>query len=231
MNPEKFYVFSGGKIEYRKAQDLVVAAFRLFAERHDEAVLVASWHSPWPKLSVGFKGILAAPVQLDDTGRIDPVRWALDNGIRASQFLAIGAIPNQLMPQVLREMDVSLQPSRAEACTNLPAKEAMACGVPVILSNNTGTRDLIGSPTFPDGDATCIPLRSQSAVSGFGECGTDGWGESDVDEIVAALEFAYANRQEARAIGLRGSAWLAANGRTWQDHASALKAVVLGLAR
>jgi hypothetical protein len=67
-------------------------------------------------------------------------------------------------------------------------------------------------------------------VSGFGACGTDGWGESNVDEIVAALEFAYANREEARAIGLRGSAWLAANRRTWQDHASALKSLVLGLA-
>jgi glycosyltransferase involved in cell wall biosynthesis len=133
------------------------------------------------------------------------------------------------MPHVLREMDVSLQPSRAEACTNLPAKEAMACGVPVIVSENTGTRDLVGSAPFPGDDATCIPLRRQRPVSGFRDWGTDGWGESDVDEIVAALEFAHANREEARAIGLRGAAWLRANRRTWHDHASALKSVVLSL--
>jgi glycosyltransferase involved in cell wall biosynthesis len=126
------------------------------------------------------------------------------------------------MPHVLREMDVSLQPSRAEACTNLPAKEAMACGVPVIIADNTGAKDLIDA-------ATCIPLRSQRPVSGFGEWGTDGWGESDIDEMVAALDFAYENRQEARAIGMRGADWLVANRRTWQDHASALKSLVLSL--
>jgi glycosyltransferase involved in cell wall biosynthesis len=40
-------------------------------------------------------------------------------------------------------MDVSLQPSRAEACTNLPAKEAMACGVPVAAYPVTGPIDVI----------------------------------------------------------------------------------------
>jgi hypothetical protein len=40
-------VFTGGKIEFRKAQHLVLMAFREFAARHDDAVLVAAWHSPW----------------------------------------------------------------------------------------------------------------------------------------------------------------------------------------
>jgi glycosyltransferase involved in cell wall biosynthesis len=44
----RFAVFSGGKLERRKGQDLVVLAFRAFAERHKNAVLVTSWHSPWP---------------------------------------------------------------------------------------------------------------------------------------------------------------------------------------
>lgn len=232
LDARKFYVFSGGKIEFRKAQDLVVSAFRIFAERHSDAVLVAAWHSPWPKLSAGFKGTLTEAVALDAGGRIDAVRWAVENGIRREQFFDVGAIPNQLMPQVLREMDVSLQPSRAEACTNLPAKEAMACGVPVILANNTGTKDLISPSAFAGSrSATCIPLRTQRPVSAFGQWGTDGWGESDVDEMVSALEFAYANRDEARAIGARGAAWLVADKRTWKDHADALGRVVKTLAR
>jgi glycosyltransferase involved in cell wall biosynthesis len=231
LDARKFHVFSGGKIEYRKAQDLVVSAFRVFAGRHADAVLVTSWHSPWPKLSAGFTGVLAEPLHLDGSGRIDAVRWAADNGIARSQFVDIGPVPNQLMPYVLREMDVSLQPSRAEACTNLPAKEAMACGVPVIIADNTGARDLVGgSAEWPGhGGATCMPLRAQRPVAGFGSWGTEGWGESEVEEMVAALEFAYANRDEARAIGQRGAAWLLANRRTWQDHAAALKALVLTL--
>ena len=48
LDPDCFYVFTGGKIEFRKAQDLVILAFREFAARHDDAVLVAAWNSPWP---------------------------------------------------------------------------------------------------------------------------------------------------------------------------------------
>jgi hypothetical protein len=45
----RFAVFTGG---YRKAQDLVLLAFRAFASRHREAVLATAWHSPWPRLAV-----------------------------------------------------------------------------------------------------------------------------------------------------------------------------------
>lgn len=46
LDPNRFYVFSGGKIEFRKAHDLVLLAFREFAARHSEAILVDAWHSP-----------------------------------------------------------------------------------------------------------------------------------------------------------------------------------------
>ncbi len=67
------------------------------------------------------------------TGLSNIKKWAVDNGIDPRQVIEIFSIPNQMMPTILREMDVALQPSRAEACTNLPVKEAMACGVPVIV--------------------------------------------------------------------------------------------------
>ena len=63
-------------------------------------------------------------------------------------------------------------------------------------------------------------------MAGYEQWGTDGWGESDVDEIVAALEFAYDNRDRTREVGRRGAAWLVANRRTWRDHAAALKSLV-----
>jgi glycosyltransferase involved in cell wall biosynthesis len=101
----------------------------------------------------------------------------------------------------------------------LPAKEAMACGVPVILANNSGTRDLI------DVD-NCVSLNSQDPVPcepGW-DTGTDGWGESRVDEIVVSLEKLYSDSQLRRRIGARGAQWILENGRTWQVHAKALKA-------
>jgi glycosyltransferase involved in cell wall biosynthesis len=114
-------------------------------------------------------------------------------------------------------MDCALQPSRCEACTNLPAKEAMASGVPVILANNTGTRDLIDTDN-------CIKLSKQGSVAGEPGVGTEGWGESSVEEIVAALERLYSDTQERKHIGSRGAGWILDKQRTWRDHAAALKA-------
>jgi glycosyltransferase involved in cell wall biosynthesis len=222
LDPECFYVFTGGKIEFRKAQDLVVFAFREFAARHDDAVLVAAWNSPWPAFSAGFQGNLPAPLRRGANGALEIQRWVTENGIPAHQFIELPMMPNYLMPSVLREMDCSLQVSRCEACTNLPAKEAMACGVPVILANNTGVRELID-------ENNCIALNSQARVMGEPGVGTDGWGESSVDEIVAALERLYTDTQLRKQIATRGAEWILEHHRTWRDHATALKSHLLGL--
>ena len=155
MDRDKFYVFSGGKVEFRKGQDLVLLAFAKFAERHRDAVLVTAWHSIWPHLSVGFKGRLGTPLGLDAHGRLGMREWAARNGVDPQSVIDVGLVPNAMMPSILREMDVALQPSRAEACTSLPVKEAMACGVPVIAAFNTGMKDLLD-------DDNAFVLRSQT---------------------------------------------------------------------
>ncbi len=220
LDPGRFYIFSGGKIELRKAHDLVILAFREFASRHPDAVLVATWSSPWAQ--EGFQGKLRAPLRRAANGALDIKSWIAENEVPLDQFIELPQTPNHLMPFVLREMDCALQVSRCEACTNLPAKEAMACGVPVILANNTGTRDLI------DVD-NCIALNAQGPVSADPGWGTDGWGESSVDEIVAALETLYTDTQLRMRIAARGAAWILEHRRTWADHAAALKSHVLGL--
>jgi glycosyltransferase involved in cell wall biosynthesis len=210
--PGKFLVFSGGKLEARKGQDIVLAAFRRFVERRPDAVLATAWHSPVARAAatVDASG-LAAPLPFDAEGRPDAAAWAAANGVPADNFIDLGVLPNALAPQVLREMDVAVFPNRAEGGTNLVAMEAMACGVPAILSANTGHLDLI------DGDDAYVLERQRTDARG--------WGESDVDEVVAHLEAAYADREAARARGLRGAAKLA--GMTWAQTAGAMKAVVL----
>jgi glycosyltransferase involved in cell wall biosynthesis len=217
LDPECFYVFTGGKIEFRKAQDLVILAFREFAARHDDAVLVAAWNSPWPECSAGFQGNLPVPLRLSETGHPRIREWAVANGVKAHQFIDLPLTANSLMPAVLREMDCALQVSRCEACTNLPAMEAMACGVPLILANNTGMRDLIDSDN-------CISLKSQDRVTEPSDMGTEGWGESRVEEIVEALETLYVDTQKRKRIGARGAQWILEHRRTWHDHAADLKA-------
>ncbi|MEC5399660.1 glycosyltransferase family 4 protein [Uliginosibacterium sp. H1] len=224
LDPDRFYVFTGGKIEFRKAQDLVLLAFRTFAARHPDAVLVAAWHSPWPRMAAGFKGKLDHALTLTPQGNLDVAKWTRDNGINPSQFIDLGPVQNPLMAPILREMDVALQPSRAEACTNMPAKEAMACAVPVIAGANTGMHDLLQ-------DDNCILLTQQNLVTlpaGYGQ--TEGWGESDVDEIISALEFAYTQRATAAGIGARSRTSLIERGRNWQTHARELQDWILSLA-
>jgi glycosyltransferase involved in cell wall biosynthesis len=218
---DRFLVFSGGKLERRKGQDIVVAAFRRFAERHPDAVLVVAWHNFWPQYARTINdGGVAEPAPLDEAGAVDVAGWVAANGIAPSAFLDLGVVANAQLPPVLREMDVAVFPNRAEGGTNLVAMECMACGVPTILSRNTGHIDLIE-------DENCYPLVQQGALAGR-EAGLDGlagWGESDVDEVVDALERVYAHRQEARDRGLRGAATLSRF--TWAKTAREMKALVL----
>jgi len=218
---DRFCVFSGGKLEHRKAQDIVLAAFRIFAARHPEALLVTAWHSPWGELarSLDVSG-LVGPVLFDPGRRVDVTGWAAANGIELAQILDLGAVPNREMPAILREMDVAVFPNRCEGGTNLVAMECMACGLPVILSRNTGHLDLI------DGD-NCFALESQMPLDGYGAALGDvpGWGESSVVELVDALELVFADREGARRRGQR-----AANSMThltWKQTAQRLKGLIL----
>jgi glycosyltransferase involved in cell wall biosynthesis len=217
---DRFYIFSGGKVEFRKGHDLTLLAFREFSRRHDDAVLVTFWHSPWPQLSIGFRGKLDSPLGQTADGRIDVKNWVARNGIDPAKVLEIGPVPNGIMPSILREMDCALAPSRAEACTNLLAKEAMACGLPLIIAPNTGVKDLVA-------DGNCVALTRQEPVRGFDQCGTEGWGESDAEEIVDALERFYSDSSLRATIGKRGAEWLLENDRSWRSHARQVKSLLL----
>jgi glycosyltransferase involved in cell wall biosynthesis len=220
--PDRFLIFSGGKLERRKGQDIVLTVARRFIERHPDALLVTAWHAPM----TGYvrtldDGGLTTPVLFHPNGAVDVAGWAQANGIGPGNLLDLGAAPNAMMPGLLREMDVALFANRAEGGTNLVAMECMACGVPTILSQNTGHLDLIE-------DSNCYPLTQQGALpgpeAGFG--GVAGWGESDVDEALEQLERVYAHREEARARGQRGAATLSR--LSWARTAAQMKEIVLG---
>src|SRR5262249_7483866 len=146
------------------------------------------------------------------------------SGIANNQILDLGSVPNMLMPPILREMNVAVFPNRAEGGTNLVAMECMACGVPVVLSRNTGHRDLI------DGE-NCYTLDRQGSVPGewAGIKDVEGWGESDVDEIVARLEEVFNDQAEARRRGSLGAKML--SGLSWATTARALKEIVWEMRR
>lgn len=162
----RFRVFSGGKCELRKGQDLVIQAFARFAERHDDAVLVACWGSPWAGLAMDFYGSAVGAPPGADIGLPNFAAWAQQNGIKPHQIEIVAPTPNCLMPAVYGGCDVGLFASRAEGATNLMAMECLSCGLPTVVTECTGHRDL------------------PSAA----------WCEPEVEDIISALDAA-ANSQ------------------------------------
>ncbi len=201
---DRFVIFSGGKLEYRKGQDIVVAAFREFRKRHPEALLLFAWHNHWPQImeEITFGGHVHRVPGVDSQGRIDFEGWLLDHGLPDGSFLDLGIVPNAQMGQLLREAHVGLFPNRSEGGTNLVAMELMACGVPTILSANTGHLDLLG-------ESGAYPLLEQGIVAPSGHCpGNEGWGESSVEEIVEVLERILTDRAEAAERAARSAAFM-----------------------
>ena len=199
----RFAIFSGGKIELRKGQDLVLAAFKIFHARHPEALLITAWRNAWPESSQGMTNSvhIEREVEVDADNELMVKEWAVANGVDPDAFVDLGWVPNRQTAAILRDMDAGVFPNRCEGGTNLVAMEAMAAGVPCVLSANTGHLDLI------DAD-NCYPLADQRVVTDL-----DGpvsmWRESQVEEIVDKLEAIYTDRVEARRRAARGAAFMA----------------------
>ena len=218
---DKFAIFSGGKLEIRKGQDLVLAAFKVFRARHSDAILITSWRNAWPESAMGISASVHVQTEpeVDNDGELKIKEWAVLNGVPKDAFVDLGWMPNWQMAAILSDMDVGLFPNRCEGGTNLVAMEAMACGVPCILSANTGHLDII------DGD-NCIPLVDQSPISESGN-EFEMWRESKVEEIVVALEMVYADREEARRRGTLGAESM--KDRSWSHQTERLLGLIDGM--
>lgn len=192
---DRFIIFSGGKFEFRKGQDIVIEAFRRFQARHKEALLVICWQNLLPIDPEPFQlaGHCTNVPQIDPQSGLQVSKWLLSQGLPAGSFVDLPYTPNMLMPPVLRECDAAIFPNRCEGGTNLVAMEAMACGVPTFVSDNTGQKDLVdllGCGRF----ASQRPVRASATMAS-----TQDWGETDPDEVVEALEQIYTAREQERA--------------------------------
>eukprot|EP00939_MAST-03C_sp_MAST-3C-sp1_P002076 g2076.t1 len=191
----KFVVFSGGKMEFRKGQDIVIDAFRAFNERHPDAILVTLWYNRHKNM---------IPVVEKDFGinSTEPpaIRSLLvSRGVRADSVIPLPYVDQEVIVGTLLRANVSLFTNRAEGATNLLALEAFASETPTIISNNTGHRDIVGLET--DILPRCFPLNAQRPVhrkidsyNGHVEGSLlEGWGESSLEEVLLKMEYIYAH--------------------------------------
>ena len=189
----EFRVFSGGKLEHRKGQDVVVAAFRRFVATHPEAVLIAAWHTDYPELAQGLAApghVTAPPLELTE---LRMLQWLDANGVPESAVRLLGAVDSATVSRALADSHVAVFPSRAESGTNLFAVQALAGSVPSVLSGGTGHADL--DEVFDcDGARDDVERLCYVMTQGVG-VGQDarrGWTEPSVEEAVELLERAFA---------------------------------------
>lgn len=199
---DRFVVFSGGKLEYRKGQDIVLAAFRRFAARRPDALLMTAWHNPWPAsvTTIARSPHVRSAPEIGADGRPKLADWVAAHGLGRENFIDLGQMPHAHLPPLLRHADAAVFANRAEGGTNLVAMECLALGIPCVISANTGHGDLLTDPP------TSRPLGRQTPVPGGDE--TEGWGESDVEELLAHLDALYTDRAAAERLGERGAAMM-----------------------
>ena len=204
----RFVIFSGGKFEFRKGQDIVLAAFKRFYAQHPEALLVVCWQNLLMPDGAAFElaGHCSVMPQAAENYGLKLTPWLLSQGLPPESFVDLPFTHNLLMPTVLRECDVAVFPNRCEGGTNLVAMECMACGIPTYVSYNTGQTDLVDL-------LGCGAFRAQKPVKPRPGAQTlQDWGETDVEEVIAAFEYVYNNRADAA----RNAAVTAEKIKTWE---------------
>jgi len=122
------------------------------------------------------------------------------------------------VPGILRKVDAALFPNRCEGGTNLVAMEALAMGVPTILTDGTGQRD-----TVRLAGGGCWPLEGVKATGGPPDAAGV---EVDVAQATAALEAIYLDAASARRRALEGAGRLRA--WTWGRAVAVIAEAVLG---
>jgi len=218
---DKFVIFSGGKFEFRKGQDIVIAAYKILQDKYKDVMLINSWCNHW---EFSFNTMMAShyikfePVSGDYITMMNSLLH--DNGIDLDRVITLPPYPNIMMTRIYRNSDIGLFPNRCEGGTNLVLMEYMACGKPVIASYNSGHKDILT-------DKNSIKLEKMRAIT-FSDSESDKaiWEEPDIDETISKLEWAYNNRDSLKKIGKQAGEDLSR--LTWQSTAQEFYGVLKG---
>ena len=211
---DRFVIFSGGKFELRKGQDIVLRAFKIFSDKHTDAILVNSWVNMWEFSlnTMANSAVIEFAFNMNDYMASMNHLYTM-NGIDPKKVITLPIKLPYQMAYIFKNTNVGLFPNRCEGGTNLMLMEYMACGKPVIATSKTGHSDVIESErAFDLTNYIPLALRTQDHTE------YQGWVEPDIDEIVAYLELAYDDPGLCEQKGKASGRYL--SGLTWQKAAS-----------
>jgi glycosyltransferase involved in cell wall biosynthesis len=182
-----FKFINVGKWEERKGTARLIKAFDDEFEPSEEVWLVLSCHNPHDP-GIDFRAELRA-LKLKRPGRllfIPPIR---DHWRIAGLYTSCHAF---------------VSPTRAEGW-GLPIIEAMACGLPAIVTGYGGQTEFLGPHAYRI-DHRLVPVDEPFFNAAAGDFGL--WAEPDIGHMRRLMRRVYENPAEARQRGLDGSAWV-----------------------
>jgi glycosyltransferase involved in cell wall biosynthesis len=196
---ETFTFLHYGQLSIRKGTDLVVEAFqRAFAGRPDVHLI------------------------LKHTMPVFPVPLGIPN----VEYIHAAYSKEQLRA-LMQRADCFVFPTRGEGF-GLPPLEAMATGLPTIVTNWSGPADYADPDDTLTVDSTMSPSREFDYIYrdylAPGET-TGEWAEPKVDDLVEKMRWVVDHRAEARAMGSRAARRIAEQW-TWSTKIQSLLAVL-----
>lgn len=206
---DRFIVFSGGKFELRKGQDIVIRAFKVLQDRHADVMLVNSWHNVWPNTRDAMAASTLIRYQTPKNN--DYVAWMNGllsaHGIDIKRVITAGPRDHRLLPGLYHATDVGLFPNRVEGGNNMVLMEYMACGKPALVSFNSGHTDIVRR-----NNAVLIECHKPLERRVGSEL-TAVWNDPSLGEVIDKLEWCYQHRDDLRplaeqaAVDMRGFSW------------------------
>ena len=197
---DRFVVFSGGKFELRKSQDIVIAAMKVLMERHRDVWLSCSWTNQWAFSLATMANSPFITYQHDENDFLNlPERNVIANGMDRSRVMVHPLVDNRSIRALFAETHLGLFPNRCEGGNNMVMCEYMACGRSVIASNSSGHADVINA------DIAYPLTRYRPMLMKGGSTASAVWEEPSLDEVVELLESAYWHRDELPAKGARAA--------------------------
>lgn len=185
----------------RKAPDILLRAYTEEFSAADDVLLILKVSNVNPEIDVKRE---IAEMGLRKSGA--PICVLYNKHIPACQ-----------LGSLYRSSDCFVLPSRGEGWC-MPAMEAMACGLPVIVSDWSAQRDFINQDVaYPLRVAGVVPARARMPYfAGFN------WAEPDSEHLRFLMRYVYEHPEEATEKGVRASQHVLTKW-TWDKCAARIK--------
>lgn len=212
LDTPSFNIFSGGKFELRKGQDLVLKAFAALQYKYPDMRLITCWQNQWVSSLATMQASSHIRFALHGQTWAENLHMLCNmNGIDPARVQVCPLIPQHKMRALMKRTHLGVFPNRCEGGTNLVLMEYMACGRPAVVSYTSGHRDVVTEENaLLLKQLTPFELKNQETV-------VSRWEEASVDELIAAIEYAYHHRDALKTISKKAGEDMAVF--TWEQMA------------